>query len=118
MSVEKTTYGIIGYDLTSCRETIIDEDFYENMEHYEDLICFQTEGQTQLFYDPMCGEHLYFGYIFCELEEDTWDSNLSYFESENMTKITKIVENFAKQHSLYDHIKDKEIKVMIFVEYT
>ena len=61
MSICKNYYVIAGYDLTGF-ETDKYEDWQwtDEGEYYH---CDHTKGEIQLFNDPMCGEHLYFGYI-------------------------------------------------------
>ncbi|MEG0898336.1 MAG: hypothetical protein RSF40_01320 [Oscillospiraceae bacterium] len=69
MSVNKNTYGIIGFDLTNYRDKIITEEF-EYSDLYEKLTYCQKVGKTQLFTDPMDGDYLYFGYIFFKTNEE------------------------------------------------
>ena len=75
MSVESTIYVVAGYDLTGA----IGDKFEEFIKDYcsnEHWWCNQTKGEIQLFYDPMCDNHLYFGYILAEVEPFRVDEEL------------------------------------------
>lgn len=54
MSINKNTYGIIGYDLTKRRDKLLTEDVCES-KWYENLNCYQRKGNIQIFDDPMSG---------------------------------------------------------------
>lgn len=67
MSVNKNYYVIAGYDLTGW-----DTDKFKDWEWTEEgekYIYNHIKGEMQLFNDPMCGEHLYFGYILASGDE-------------------------------------------------
>ena len=68
MSVERNDYIILGFDLTKYRNKIYTEEWCtdENIDKWE---CYQSKGKIQLFSDPMCGSHLYFGYILSAQNE-------------------------------------------------
>jgi hypothetical protein len=61
MSICKNYYVISGYDLTGYETDKFDDWKWTN--DGEKYHCYQSKGNIQLFYDPMCGDHLYFGYI-------------------------------------------------------
>lgn len=61
MSADRKYYTIVGYDLTG-----FETDKYHDWEYtdeWEEYTCNHIKGNIQLFYDPMCRDHLYLGYI-------------------------------------------------------
>lgn len=68
MSMHRNDYIIMGFDLTPYRGKIYTEEWCtdENIDKWEN---YQSEGQVQLFSDPMSGLHLYFGYILSAQDE-------------------------------------------------
>lgn len=114
MSVEKNTYGIVGYNLTEYRDKICTEENCES-DWYEDLRCYQRVGKIQIFDDPMSSEYLYFGYIFFETDEygsgdETHPINLTEINAVSNVVKDKLIEYFRLQIG--------EPQVIIFNEYT
>jgi hypothetical protein len=72
MSVDKKIYSILGYDLQNVRNKILTENFVDSKK-YEDLTCYQSKGNIQLFTDPMSGDHLYLGFVIGEIPENYGD---------------------------------------------
>ena len=68
MSMERTDYVILGFDLTPYRNKIYTEEWCtdENIDKWES---YQSEEHVQLFSDPTSGLHLYFGYILSAQNE-------------------------------------------------
>ena len=60
MSMEKSTYVILGYDLTNHKTEKYDE--WKWSKEWEDYTCNQINGEIQLFDD--CEDKLFLGYIF------------------------------------------------------
>ena len=114
MSVNKNTYGIVGYDLTEYKDKICTEENCES-DWYEDLSCYQRVGKIQIFDDPACGDYLYFGYIFFKTDEyDSGDG----IHSINLTEINA-VSNVVKDKLIeYFRLQIGEPQVIIFNEYT
>lgn len=96
MSVNKNTYGIIGFDLTKHRDELITEDFYDSAV-YEELTYNRSAGKTQMFTDPMNGNYLYFGYIFFEDNGDCVTTK-SLFKAEDIVDIAKDVADVFKTY--------------------
>lgn len=69
MSVDKNVYTILGYDLQEHRKIILNDEFCDS-KRYDELTCDQVENEIQLFTDPMSGDHLFLGYIVCEIPSD------------------------------------------------
>jgi len=113
MSVSKNTYGIVGYDLTQYRNKICTEENCES-NWYEDLIDYQRIGNIQLFDAPTDGEHLYFGYIFFETDDNY--ENITY--SHNLTEFNHIG-NIVKEE-LFNKlgIELDYPKIIVFNEFT
>lgn len=65
MSMEKSTYVILGYDLTDHKTEKYDE--WQWSKEWEDYTCNQINGEIQLFDD--CGDNLFLGYILAYSEE-------------------------------------------------
>lgn len=119
MSINKNYYVIVGYDLTGW-----DTDKFEDWkwsDEGEEYICNQRKDEIQLFYDPMHGEHLYFGYILAagdEYEFKTTVFDLSDVEAKfgNVrSELTKLQEIGVISKDL--HFKS-EIKIIAFEECT
>jgi len=68
MSVARTRYVIVGYDFTRFKDILLAND-WKWEEDNEQYYCNQRKGEIQFFDDPMCGEYLYFGYIFAVMDE-------------------------------------------------
>lgn len=114
MSVDKNTYGIIGYDLTDVRDVILTEDLGESRK-YEDLTCYHSIKNIQVFDDPMSGDYLYFGYIFFKSGDEYDDVMYSIDVDDIKNKIPDVHEKFKE----YFKIDTKaEPKVIVFHEYT
>lgn len=112
MSINKNTYGIIGYDLTKRRDKLLTEDVCES-KWYENLNCYQRKGNIQIFDDPMSGEYLYFGYIFFETDE-YYENKLGCYSLSDIEKIKDEVEQ-----KLFEVFKiKKEPKIIVFNEFT
>ena len=88
MSVYKNYYVIAGYDLTGYTTDKYKE--WQWSAEWEDLTCRQTKGNIQLFYDPMCGNFLYLGYILAAGDEYEFET----------TKIN--VEDVSSKEIMYD----------------
>lgn len=119
MSVEKKYYIIAGYDLTGW-----DTDKFKDWkwtEEGEKYIYNHIKREIQLFDDPMCGEHLYFGYILAsgnEYEFKTTIFDLSDVEAKfgNVrSELTKLQEIGVISND--PHFKP-EIKIIAFEECT
>ncbi|CAB1251478.1 protein of unknown function [Ruminococcaceae bacterium BL-6] len=113
MSVEKNTYGIIGYNLTDIKDILLTEKIFES-EKYEDLTCYQRVGNIQAFTDPMNGNYFYFGYIFFESDDSYEDVMRSITLSEARNKKKEIEQTFKKY---FNYIPDIEPKIIVFNEY-
>lgn len=59
MSLEKSTYLIVGYDLSMYKDDILTDEFCQSDE-YDELTCCQVPGAIQFF---VSSSSLYFGYI-------------------------------------------------------
>lgn len=114
MSVNKNTYGIIGYDLTDIKDAILTEELCESKE-YEDLICYHEIGKIQSFDDPMSGNYFYFGYIFFESDDSYEDVMHSITLSDAVRQKKEIEQTFKKY---FHYIPDIEPKIIVFHEYT
>lgn len=114
MSVDKSTYGIIGYDLTDIKDTLLNEVVCES-DWYENLRNNQREGHIQAFDDPMSGDYLYFGYIFFECG-DEYRNAMSSISLSDIEQAKKEVEMSFNKHFGLD-LKE-EPKVLVFHEYT
>lgn len=81
MSIVRNYYVIVGYDLTDWKTDKYDG--WKWTDDGEEYTCYQVKGRIQLFDDPMCGEHLYLGYIFASGDQydfETVKVNTAEFE--------------------------------------
>lgn len=83
MSVDRNYYVIAGYDLTSMETDKFDD--WKWTEEGEDYTCYQRKGKIQFFYDPMSGNHLYFGYILAD--GDMYGYETSKFKVDDVNAI-------------------------------
>lgn len=67
MSMNKNYYAIVGCDLTGFVTDKYEE--WQSTEDGEKYTCYQSEGNIQLFDDPMSGNHSYFGYVLTTGDE-------------------------------------------------
>ncbi|MEG1563776.1 MAG: hypothetical protein RR365_08625 [Bacteroides sp.] len=115
MSINKNIYGIIGFDLTSHRDEILTEDFYESV-IFEELDCNHVVGETQLFTDPADGIYLYFGYILFQ-DDGRFDENMSAFKLEDLVYIAEDIESVFNTYFDID-IGMSKAQVIIFTEFS
>lgn len=113
MSIDKHTYGIVGYDLSDRRKELITEELVESKE-YEKYTCFQREGKIQAFDDPMSEDYLYFGYIFFKTDESYEDESASFYFEDFEETITDVKEELLKCFGI---IAPENPKVIVFNEY-
>ena len=114
MSIDKNTYGIVGYDLTEYKDKICTEENCDS-EWYEDLRNSQRVGKIQIFDDPMSGEYLYFGYIFFETDE----SYESAMDSISLLGVKEYGDWVKKE--LFEKLKiqiSEPIQIIVFNEFT
>ncbi len=83
MSVNRNYYVIAGYDLTGMKTDKFDD--WKWTDEGENYTCYQGKGKIQVFYDPMSGEHLYFGYILAD--GDMYGYETSKFKVEDVNGI-------------------------------
>lgn len=127
MSMERTDYVILGFDLTPYMDKIYTEEWCtdENIDMWES---YQSKGHVQLFSDPMCGSHLYFGYILSAQNEydkpETIKINLADNDELDINeKYDLVLENLIKSNlltsPLQDVISDDKVpfEVICFTEY-
>lgn len=127
MSMERTDYVILGFDLTPYMDKIYTEEWCtdENIDMWESC---QSKGHVQLFSDPMSGLHLYFGYILsAQNEYDTSETikiNLADNDELDINeKYDLVLENLIKSNllpsPLQDVISDDKVpfEVICFTEY-
>lgn len=117
MSMDKHYYVIAGYDLTNYKTEEYDE--WKWTDQGESYLCYQRQGQIQLFDDPCSGQHLYFGYILAAGDE-------YYFETEkfNMIDVQDAFDEvtwelYQLQRAGVINLKDKDVpvfQVIVFVE--
>ncbi len=119
MSMNKNYYVIAGYDLTALKT-----DKYEDWRWTDDgekWLCYQSNGNIQLFDDPMCGDYLYLGLILASGDE--YDFRTTAFD------VIDVQNGFADVSSSLaylrtvgvldtDMCKMPEYKIIAFVEYT
>lgn len=67
MSLYKNYYIIAGYDLTAYKTDKYDD--WKWTDEGEQFTCHQSNGNIQLFDDPMDGFHLYLGFVFMSADE-------------------------------------------------
>lgn len=119
MSVNTKFYVIAGYDLTNYKTDKYDDWFWTD--EGEKYICNQTKGHIQLFDDPMCGNHLYFGYVLASGEEyefDTTKFTINDIERQIPYVYTKLNELEKTGAISVDHELYSDFKIIAFVEYT
>ena len=127
MSMERTDYVILGFDLTPYMDKIYTEEWCtdENIDMWES---YQSKGHVQLFSDPMSGLHLYFGYILSAQNEydkpETIKINLADNDELDINeKYDLVLENLIKSNlipsPLQDTISDDKVpfEVICFTEY-
>ena len=104
MSIVRTDYIILGFDLTPYREQIYTEEWCtdENIEKWES---YQSEGHVQLFSDPMSSLHLYFGYILSAQDE---------YEKPETIKINLADSNELDINEKYDLVLDNLMDSNLF----
>ena len=96
MSMEKSTYVILGYDLTNHETEKYDK--WQWSEEWENYTCNQTNGEIQLFDD--CGDKLFFGYILAVSGE-----------YEHIDPIQHSIHNFDEAENRdFDEIEDKVLE--------
>lgn len=83
MGVVRNYYVIAGYDLTGMETDKFDD--WKWTEEGEDYTCYQRKGKIQFFYDPMSGNHLYFGYILAS--GDMYGYETSKFKVDDVNAI-------------------------------
>ncbi len=119
MSVNKNYYVIAGYDVTGYETDKFDD--WKWTEEGERYTCNQIKGEIQLFDDPMCGEHLYFGYILASGDEYEFETTI--FNIEDIERQIPYVRNKLLQLqesgviSKDSHFKP-ELKIITFEECT
>lgn len=86
MSVESKSYLIYGYNLTGLNTDKFDDWQWSN--DGEEYTCDQIRGNVQLFTDPMCGCHLYLGYIFANIHAFEGDTHIISDDDLAMAKET------------------------------
>ena len=106
MSMERTDYVILGFDLTPYMDKIYTEEWCtdENIDMWES---YQSKGHVQLFSDPMSGLHLYFGYILSAQNEydksETIKINLADNDELDINeKYDLVLENLIKAYGFED----------------
>lgn len=119
MSINKNYYVIAGYDLTGWdTDKFKDWKWTDEGERYT---CYQTKGEIQLFDNPMCGEHLYLGYVLASGDE--YEFETAKFNIADIERQIPYVKNklFQLQEigviSKDPHFKP-EIKIIAFEECT
>lgn len=61
MSVDRNYYAIVGYDITGCLTEKYEDWQYTDVG--EEYCLNHVKDNIQIFDDPMCGNHVYFGYV-------------------------------------------------------
>lgn len=89
MSISRNYYVIAGYDLTGMKTDKFDD--WKWTDEGEDYTCYQRKGKIQFFYDPMSGNHLYFGYILAD--GDMYEYETSKFKVEDINNARDDVKN-------------------------
>ena len=93
MSIFKNYYVIAGYDLTKHKT-----DKYEDWkwtDEGEQYICNQSNGNIQLFNDPMNGDHLYLGYVLASGDQyyfETTKIDLEVFNKVSCVVYHKLID--------------------------
>lgn len=123
MSMYKTTYTIIGYDLQQFRSQVLPDKDILYDEKFEEWHCFKYPGRTQLFYDNCSGSHLYFGHILGSFGEEE-DTSISISVENNLFDYyyDVIITNFVDMLSSNPDVKDDipyilldELKVQLII---
>jgi len=120
MSVEKKYYVIVGYDLTGYETDKFDD--WKYTEEGERYIYNHTKGEIQLFDDPMCGEHLYFGYILAFGDEYKFETTM--FNNADISRQIPYVKNKLLQLQqeigviLKDPHFEPDMRIIVFEECT
>lgn len=119
MSVNKNYYVIAGYDLTGWdTDKFKDWKWTDEGERYT---CYQTKGEIQLFDDPMCGEHLYLGYVLASGDEYEFETTV-FDLADVEAKFGTVRSEFTKLQEIGVISKDPqfkpEIKIIAFEECT
>lgn len=115
MSMEKTTYVILGYDLTNHKTEKYDE--WKWSKEWEDYTCNQVNGEIQLFDD--CEDKLFLGYILAYTEGNEYIDPILYsihdfeFEKKDMVidKLSQLQEIGVIED---DSIFNPQYKLIVF----
>lgn len=104
MSMEKSTYVILGYDLTNHETEKYDE--WKWSKEWEDYTCNQVNGEIQLFDD--CEDKLFLGYIFAVSGEyehiDSIQYSIHNFDEEEDRNFDEIEEEVLEKFSRLQEI--------------
>ncbi|WP_373262235.1 hypothetical protein [Hungatella hathewayi] len=114
MSTRATHYVILGYDFSSKRSEILDNDWIWTDEG-ENWTCRTSKGNIQLFTDPMNGTDLYFGYILSIRDEEC--EQMESIEIENIVDKQALVDAVLKQISLPIPEDLPKYKMIFFTEW-
>jgi len=115
----KKYYAIAGYDLTGYETDKFND--WKYTKEGEEYTCYQRKGKIQLFDDPMCGEHLYFGYIL--VSGDEYEFKTTLFDLSDVTVVSRqISAELTKLQEIGVISKDPhfrpKIKIIAFEECT
>lgn len=119
MSIDKNYYVIVGYDLTGYKTDKYDD--WKWTDEGEKYLCYQSVGYTQLFCDPMNGEHFYLGYILAKGDEydfettkiNMWD--LKYEEPYIMYTLKQLIDMGIVNKDIFISKKFK-YEIIVFEE--
>ena len=71
MSVERSYYAIVGYDITGCLTEKCEDWFYT--EEGEKYTCYKKKGNIQILDDPRGSNYVHFGYILGDGDQWSFD---------------------------------------------
>ena len=114
MSTYATHYVILGYDFSSKRSEILDEDWLWTKDG-ENWTCKTSEGNIQLFADPRSGTYLYFGYILSNRDDD--DEWAESIKIEDIINKRPLVDEALKQLNLPIPDDLPDYKMIFFTEW-
>jgi hypothetical protein len=119
MSVNKNYYVIAGYDLTNLKTDKFED--WRWTDDGEKWLCYQVNGNIQLFDDPMCGDYLYLGFILAAGDE--YDFKTTQFDIADINNAfgdtalaLSLLQNKGVIESNINSVP--EYKIIAFVEYT
>jgi hypothetical protein len=117
MSIDKSVYTVLGYDISEHRESLLTDDF-----RWSDLYEEITNGEIRLFTGSQCRDDnfLYFGYpLFCS--EEYGEESPETLEVNAIDAIRHMVDaEWCKYGELFTHINRGRLpfKLICFEEYS